>query len=403
MLGGSSLKKLQVLLDTVGKDHRLRDQYLHIGAAQTWRTTGRSVQMQNLKRLDGENIAAMEELQDLDVEWDNTKLAENIRQTFTSSHPQGQLVVGDFKSVESRGLAWLAGDTKKLYHYRQGRDMYKVQATLIYAGLAYDAVTKQQRTTGKVGELSCGYGAGGGAVQSFAAGMGVEMSEGEANKLVVDWRNANPLEVQLWADLDGMLAEAVDHGNIASIRVGPNGDYKVKMYATVTPDSLLALNPGAKTLCLEVHDPKGHCIMRRYFHGAYRRGRDVCFYKPTDRKTGDVWKNHFIHPKTKQVTFYKLYGGKLAGILTQSFCREIFFSSLKKVAAWCSAIENVDLIGQFHDEIVVDWRPPALPRVTGQVDLEGVILGMNLCMSDAGDIRDFPLEADIKHDYRYTK
>ena len=45
IMGGSSLKKLQVILDTVGENGRLTDQYLHIGAGQSWRTTGRSVQM----------------------------------------------------------------------------------------------------------------------------------------------------------------------------------------------------------------------------------------------------------------------------------------------------------------------------------------------------------------------
>ena len=53
-------------------------------------------------------------------------------------------------------------------------------------------MTKEQRQTGKVGELSCGYGAGGGAVKDFAAKMGVEMVEAEANKLVIDWRDSEP-------------------------------------------------------------------------------------------------------------------------------------------------------------------------------------------------------------------
>ena len=37
VLGGSSLKKLQVILDTTGEDGRLHDQYLHIGAGATYR------------------------------------------------------------------------------------------------------------------------------------------------------------------------------------------------------------------------------------------------------------------------------------------------------------------------------------------------------------------------------
>src|SRR5213075_2901051 len=44
-LGGSSLKKLKVILDVTAEDGRLYDQYLHCGAGQSLRTTGRSVQM----------------------------------------------------------------------------------------------------------------------------------------------------------------------------------------------------------------------------------------------------------------------------------------------------------------------------------------------------------------------
>jgi hypothetical protein len=50
-LGGSSLSKLEVIKRLVSKDGRLRDQYMHAGAGQSMRTSGRGVQMQNLKRL----------------------------------------------------------------------------------------------------------------------------------------------------------------------------------------------------------------------------------------------------------------------------------------------------------------------------------------------------------------
>ena len=395
ILGGSSLKKLQVILDTTGKDCRLRDQYLHIGAGQSWRTTGRGVQMQNLKRLS--TPADMDELNDLDSEWDNDKLAQNIRQCFTSSHPQGQLIVGDFSSVESRGLAWLAGATDKLQAFRNGLDIYKVGAAKQY-GVAYEHVTKDQRQFGKVGELSCGYQAGGVAVQSFAEGMGVELTEGEANQIVFDYRGSNPEIVQLWADLDQLLNEALDAppGVVASTKVGPRKDYVLKMYQVHTPESLTALHTGAKTLRLDLVNPQGGLVLTRWFHGCYRRGRNICYWKPTDRKTGDVWVNHYTDPKTKQVRFFSIYGGKLAGILTQSFCRELFFRCLEQVHAWALHHPSLDLIGQFHDEIVLDWKP-------GQISLDTAMMGMKRLMSDAGDIADFPLEADIKHDYRYTK
>src|SRR5690606_32660614 len=137
------------------------------------------------------------------------KLAENIRQVFTSEHPDGRIIVGDFSSVESRGLAWLAGEQWKLDAYASGRDMYKVLASKIY-NVYYDDVLKSQRQVGKVGELSCGYQAGAGAVNSFAENMGVEFSDGEATQLVKDWREANPHIVDLWERLDRLLNDALD-------------------------------------------------------------------------------------------------------------------------------------------------------------------------------------------------
>jgi hypothetical protein len=152
--------------------------------------------------------------------------------------------------------------------------------------------------------------------------------------------------------------------------------------------------------------PTARLILQRIFHGCYMRGGNVGYYKPSDRKTGDLWRNHFKDPKTKQVRFYELYGGKLAGILTQSFCRELFFEALERAHTWCKNHENVQLVGQFHDEIVVDWKVgPATG--TGRFTpyrLEDAKRQLETCMSTApGFAPSFPLAADIKDDYRYTK
>jgi hypothetical protein len=391
-LGGSSLKKLRVILDTVSEDGRLRDQYLHVGAGQTWRTTGRSVQMQNLKRL-GDEPGDMLELTDPDSEWDNDKLALNLRQCFTATHPKGRLIVGDFASVESRGLAWLANAHWKLDAYRQGKDMYKVLAAEKF-GVAYDAVDKPQRTFGKVGELSCGYQAGGGAVQSFADGMGVKLTEAEAADLVYGWRDINPEIVQWWADLDAGLHTAFRTG-MASVPAGYN--FMVEFLQVAMPMSLQRQHPkGATSMVVILRDDQGNEYMRRVFHGVYERGRSLCYYKPSERKTGDLWSNHFTDPKTKQVKFYNIYGGKLAGILTQSLCRQMFFDRLESVDDWCNRTDGVDLVGQFHDEIVLDWSPEGGESLP-------VIEDMLKSSMSFTRLRGFPLTAEVKSAYRYIK
>ena len=214
VLGGSSLKKLDTILNTIGTDGRLHDQYLHLGAGASYRTTGKGVQMQNLPRLSG-GAADMSELLDQSIDWDNSKMSANLRQVFCSKDPLGQMVVGDFASVENRGLAWQAGEDWKMRAFRAGKDLYKVQAGIIYVK-PVESITKDERMMGKVAELACGYGAGAEAVQAFAKNMGVELTEGEAAKLVKDWRDANPRIVQYWYALDDALkAVLTDHFRVS--------------------------------------------------------------------------------------------------------------------------------------------------------------------------------------------
>lgn len=52
--------------------------------------------------------------------------------------------------------------------------------------------------------------------------------------------------------------------------------------------------------------------------------------RPVARR-GQLWESQYTDKKTKKREFFSIYGGKLAGILTQSFCRELFFTVLVKL------------------------------------------------------------------------
>lgn len=402
-LGGSSLKKLQTILDTVGDDGRLRDQYLHVGAALTWRTTGRSVQMQNLTRL--HNPQDVDELLYPGINWSNEKMAQNLRQVFCSAHPKGKLVVGDLSSIESRGLAWLAGAEQKLKAYADGQDLYKVLASQRF-GVPYDQVSPEQRMFGKVGELSCGYQAGGSAVQAFAEKMKVKLSDAEANDLVQGWRALNPEIVDLWELLDAALHEVLAGPELNTV------DLKLKFggvlsFSTLSaPKSLTLQDPKADTsLFIRLYQPLsswGEPVLKRLFHGIFRNGRSVCFYKPSELKNGDLWSPSYVNPKTKQRENYSLYGGKLAGILTQSLCREIFFNQLQHVHRWTSMYSNVDLIGQFHDEIVLDWLPDSEKGGERTMGLEETMHLLKQSLTTPV-LPELPLAAEVKSAYRYIK
>lgn len=393
-LGGASLKKLKVLMEQVSEDGRLRNSYMHVGAGQSYRTSGRGVQMQNLKRLPPQPLN-MGLLYEDTVHWTNDDLAENLRQVFTATHEDGALIVGDFASVESRGLAWLAGAQWKLDAFKAGKDLYKVQAENIYH-VPYDQVTKAQRQTGKVGELSCGYGAGPGAVQAFAAKMGVVMTLEEATSLVNGWRGTNPEIVELWSHLDGMLhAVLANPTPVQSLRL-TNG-WSIELGSRPTPPSLEAQHAGAVTIQLRVADQDDNTFLSRMFQGCYLRGRSVCYYKPSSLVNGNSWSSHFVDPATKQRKYWSIYGGKLTGILTQSFCREMFFDSLRDVDSWARNDEGVTIVGQFHDEIVLDYDPHKSAFTVGQVADQ-----LERSMSRT-PVKGFPLSAEVHYDYRYIK
>ena len=398
-LGGSSLKKLDVIIKTTSSDGRLRNQYMHVGAGATFRTTGRGVQMQNLKRLHGEGDDVREILFKLQ-HWDNDTLAANMRQVFRAEDPQyGQLIVGDFSSVESRGLAWQAGEQWKLYAYFQGQDLYKVQASQMF-GVPVDQITKDQRQIGKVGELACGYGAGPDAVRSFAEKMGVDLDETQSTRLVKDWRAANPRIVDYWERLDHAMHKAMAVGQ-AVVRLKHGA---VIFNTEFAPDSLRKQvgDPELKSLRIYVRTagkgdaaPYTGLSFSRVIHGVYEHGRNVQYWKPSERKTGDLWTDRYTDPKTKQQRKYSVYGGKLAGLLTQSLCREVFFESLRNLQPTVDKIDNLKVIGQFHDEIVLEWTP-------GFYSLDKACALLEDRMTTTS-LLDFPLGAEIKHAHRYIK
>lgn len=403
-LGGSSLKKLQTIIDMVGDDGRLRHQYLHVGAGQTWRTSGRGVQMQNLKRLHGggNDVNAIRAGHE---HWNNETLSQNLRQCFASQEAGGHIIVGDFAAVESRALAYLAGADWKVDAFRSGKDMYKVLAQQMFE-ISYDQVTKVQRSSGKVGELSCGYGAGGGAVERFASKMGIDMTLEEANELVANWRDANPEIVEMWRKLDEAMHHAIEDTRIGARYIVSLGHGIIVAFTTEQdPESLRTQRSGTKTLIVRMSHAHSSFSMERLFRGVHLQGRDICYMKPSELKGGKLWLERWS--KNGQSGPYKIYGGKLTGILTQSFCRELFFNAINDAYRSFRLVENVRIIGQFHDEIVLEWWPPgpaSTPSDAGRfVNLRHAEEILADVMTGTGYFADFPLVAEVNAAPRYIK
>ena len=399
-IGGSTLTKLPTILNLVSDDGILRDQYMHAGAGQTFRTTGRGVQMQNIKKLDG-NIRDVETLYDFNTHWSNGDMAGQLRQVFQSRHHEGEIIVGDFAGVESRGLAYCAGEEWKLQVFRDGRDVYKELFVRFTGGkVKYEDVTSEQRPRGKYSELSCGYQASGSAVQDFMFRLGFVISLEEAAQNVVDWRGACPAIVDYWADLDDLIKDCVATNDVRQFKGAYGLVYRATPFELA---SMSAQHPGSVSVAVQIIRPDGTPMVTRFVHGLYFKGNKLCYYKPEDSLRGDLWKPTYKHPKLKDdngnplEVYYSIYGGKLAGILTQSMCREMFFESLEALGDALRPCPNALIVGQFHDEIGVDWWPAEDGWSRDEV-IAAMEQAMTTCSLDG-----FPLDAEIKSSHRYIK
>lgn len=402
-IGGSTLTKIPTIQNRVDDKDVVHDVYVHSGAGQSFRTTSLGVQMQNLAKLSGE-IRDLETLKDYSAEWSNTDMASQFRQVFTAHDPEGELIVGDFSAVESRGLAFLAGEQWKLDAYEKKMDVYKVLVTK-YNNISYEEVTTEMRPKGKYTELSCGYQAGGKAVKDLMLKYGFRMQLEETTEWVTDWRAANPAVTQLWKDLDDLLKRVVASRTERTIQIA-NG-LQVRMIPFQLP-TVARIQPNSTSLCVQVLDSKSTPLVVRFIHGAYILDKGVAYYKASEslglerplwsnvNETATQKANKGRKKGTnKKIVLNTIFGGKLTGILVQSFCRELFFDSLALLSERLEEVDNVNIVGQFHDEIVVDWRP-------GSWSLEKAMEVMEEAMSTC-NIEGFPLVADIKHAYRYIK
>jgi len=415
-IGGSTLSKLPTMLNLVSDDGILRDQYVHFGAGQTGRSTARGVQLQNLKKLttDGGEIKDVSSIYDFQTHWSNGDMAGQLRQVLTSRHPDGEVLVGDFAGVESRGLAYSAGEEWKLQAFRDGLDVYCVLVTRFIPGLEYEEVADKTgemylklRPRGKYSELSCGYQASGKAVMDFMFRLGFVVTLDAATENVTDWRRACPATVEYWEVLDTAMKAAVRLNKVVEEKIGNGLSIRITPFGM---PSVQAQHPGALSLCVQMLLPDGSPFVTRFVHGCYfRRTEDrlqLCYYKPAERLSeGQLWRavNQDMSAKRSKelgrqvVVYYSIYGGKLAGIFTQSMCREIFFDSLTELRRLFKShgVTNAAICGQFHDEINVDWWP-------GEYDKQFIRDLMDQAMSNT-ILQDFPLDVEVHSAFRYIK
>lgn len=341
----SSTAKLHAMSDAVSADDRLRNMFQYHGA-HTGRWAGRRVQLQNIPRWpegfgakDAEVIFGI-----LTGERDASKAARRIDvihgapltivsyllRSMLTAAPRHTLMAADFANIESRGLAWLAGDDQKLDDFRaydagEGPDIYRLAASAI-EGIPIAEVTKAQRQIGKVSELACGFGGGVRAFQKMARNYGVTISDDKAEAIKIRWRELNTRTVGYWYDLERVAIQAV-------LRSG----------------QVVSVGPKERAVSFRV---KGSFLWCRLPSGRVLAYPYPCI-KPKETPWGEL--KDQLHYKTRDGLTRKwaevsTYGGKLAENVTQAICRDLLVYAIRQAEA-----AGYPIVLHVHDELVTEF------------------------------------------------
>lgn len=370
----ASVAKIDALLNGVASDGRAHD-LLQFHATSTGRWAGRRFQPHNIRRPgEGTDVdhaieiilsrtpAKAAALLELFYGPPLTIISDVLRGMIRAA-PGNTLYAADFRNIEGRVLAWLAGEQWKLDAFRafdagDGPDLYKVGYSRSF-NILVELVTKLQRQIGKVQELSLGYQGSHGAFVAMGANYGVKpgditaalrpqyddlrwkalghgfesrhglsKDDWTAIKIVVDgWRDAHPEIKQFWWDLDAAAMDAV-------------------------------ANPGTVFTVRGMH----FRMVGSFLWLQLRSGRALCYCYPSIQWKDMPWRDENGKPVRKQVVAYKgvnsytrkweeqyLYGGKISADVTQATARDLLAAAMLRLEA-----AGYPVVLSVHDENVAE-------------------------------------------------
>jgi DNA polymerase len=335
----SSVHKLKAMKHCVDPDDRVRGTLQYYGA-RTGRWGGRLIQPQNFPRpedyapravsavLGGMDNGGLRTFFDDPL----AAVASMLRSTIIPA-PAKKLAVFDFDQIEARVLAWLSGQQDLLDVFAAGTDVYEYVSDRLGLG---------SRKAGKVAVLGLGYGMGPKHFIEFAAGYGLTIGFEESQRMVFDWRQANPKIVEFWSLLDTGIRDVVNHAH-RSVNLG-------RLTASVA-----AARNGDPLLTIRL--PSGRWLYYRNIRlepDPLRPGRDGITYDGTD-------------PITKRWTSIRSWGAKFVENVTQAVARDVMVEAALRIENWKVGDLSLDLklVLSVHDELV--WEAPSgIPDISLQ-------------------------------------
>lgn len=245
--------------------------------------------------------------------------------------PGHELISSDFSAIEAVVLAMLAGEQWRIDVFRTHGLIYETSASKI-TGIPLQEFIDHKKATkehlpersqiGKPVELALGYQGGVGAMKAPSIRADKYLSEAEMENAKVKWRQASPMIVKLWYQLQDCAIAAVQQ---------PGVEFAYRGITYIMHEGTLYCNlPSGQTLkyhqaALE-HDERFNRLKLTYWGWN------------TDGKRGP---RGWIKLDT--------YGGKLVENATQAIAGEILKYSMKSLAR-----AGFPIVLHVHDEIVSD-------------------------------------------------
>jgi DNA polymerase len=345
----TSVRKYNAILQRLSPDNRIRHILQYGGASRTLRWAGRAMQPQNLPRTPKklEEVEILEKVSAIirNGDYDDLELwcsepmdalAGLVRSSIRAGKDK-KLVVCDLSSIESRVIGWLTGCKRLLEVFRKGMCAYKDFATELYK-IAYEEVTKEQRTGAKPAVLGAGFRLGGGAMiegkktglWGYAENMGIALSKEDSHKAVKIFRKAYSEIVEAWYAYEDAIAHTIRTER--RTRVGPIRFALEKPYLTAELPSgrkLWYLHPRVRKAKIKYVDKDGE---QKEFE------KDSISYMGK-QQNGKKWIRIQSH------------GGKFVENFVQAIARDILREGLL-----AAADDGFNIVLHVHDEIVTEHR-----------------------------------------------
>jgi len=319
MLGKTSNRKYDAMLECVCRDGRIRGLLQYYGAARTGRWAGRLVQVQNLPQNHIPDINCARELvregdlQDFEMYYADVPgtLSELIRTAFTAT-PGRVFHVCDFSAIEARVIAWLAYEDWILDAFRAGKDIYCETASKMFGvPVEKHGQNSHLRQKGKIATLALGYGGGAAALEAMG-GKRLGLTEAEEKDIVTRWRASNTRITQLWRVVEKTATKAVRTGRECILNRGVRMSYRWGMLLVTLPS-----------------------------------GRTMCYPRAQADEDGITYEG--VNQTTRKWERLRTYGGKMTENIVQAIARDILGVVLLRAER-----ARMDVVFHIHDEIVVD-------------------------------------------------